>query len=89
MTTGQRIKEVREKYGCSMARLSRLTKMPLRNIMLWESGQRNPPSYIYDYCALALQMNWNVSCKIGAEYRISKLLESDEIQHGDIQEDEI
>lgn len=89
MTTGQRIKEVRERYGCSMATLSRLTKIPLRNIMLWESGQRNPPEYIYDYCALALQMNWNITSKIGSEYRIKKLLESDEIQNGDIQTDEI
>lgn len=60
MTTGEKIKNLRSRYGASMSQLAKLTRIPLRNIMLWESGQRNPPPYIYDYCVLALQKNWEI-----------------------------
>lgn len=42
------MKDLREKYGLTQAKLSELTGVPLRSIQNWECGHRNPPDYVLE-----------------------------------------
>ena len=42
------VREIREKYGLTQNQLSRITGIPVRTIGNWETGSRQPASYIPD-----------------------------------------
>lgn len=53
-----KIKELREKYKLTQAKLSELYGIPKRSIENWEAGSRKPPEYVVTLIEKALDADF-------------------------------
>jgi DNA-binding transcriptional regulator YiaG len=53
-----KIKELREKYELTQAKLSELYGIPKRSIENWEAGVRKPPAYVETLLEKALEADF-------------------------------
>jgi DNA-binding transcriptional regulator YiaG len=53
-----KVKELREKYQLTQAKLSELYGIPKRSIENWEAGSRKPPEYVVNLLEKALEADF-------------------------------
>lgn len=53
-----KVKELREKYQLTQAKLSELYGIPKRSIENWETGSRKPPEYVVNLLEKALEADF-------------------------------
>lgn len=55
MEPAEQIKEIRAATGLSQQKFAEKTGVPARTILSWETGDRNPPSYVIPLLRLAVR----------------------------------